>query len=280
MENMSKHIPVLVSEVIALLNPKSSGKYLDGTFGGGGHSKALLEASAPEGKVFALDRDPSAEIFASDLRREYPKRFKFNPISFSQAESVGVKFDGALLDLGMSTNQLQSSYRGFSFEKKEPLDLRFDDSSGQTASQFLNQSSYVAIERVFREYAQDRYAKKLAARIVNERRTRPIRTTKDFLEYVGTDNPKVLAPLFQALRIQVNDEFAELNKGLAAVLSCLKPNGVLAVISFHSLEDRIVKNFLREAHGEILTNKPIVPSDEEVKENRASRSAKLRAIRR
>lgn len=276
---MSKHIPVLVSEVITLLHPKSSGTYLDGTFGGGGHTKALLEATEPTGKVIALDRDPSAEIFAKELKRAYPKRFKFSPVSFSEVESLGVKFDGALLDLGMSTNQLHGSYRGFSFENIEPLDLRFDDSSGQTASQFLNQSSYAAIERVFREYAQDRYAKKLAARIVNERRTRPIRTTNDFVEYVGTDNPKVLAPLFQALRIQVNDELTEISKGLEAVIACLKPNGVLAVISFHSLEDRIVKNFFKELPGEILTNKPIVPTDEEVKQNRASRSAKLRAIR-
>lgn len=280
MENLSKHIPILVEEVVVALQPKSEGVYLDGTFGGGGHSRALLDASVPNGRVVAVDRDETTSVYANELVKEYGKRFTYQTMKYADVEQLDQKFDGALLDLGMSTDQLTNSWRGFSFQRNEPLDLRFDASVGQTAAQFLQQGNAITIERVFREYAQDRYAKKLAARIVNERRGKPIRTTADFIEYVGTDNPKVLAPLFQALRIHINDELLNVERGIEAVSSVLKPGGVLAVISFHSLEDKIVKTFFRTNDYEILTKKPVGPSEEEVKRNPSSRSAKLRTGRK
>ncbi|MEX2361727.1 MAG: 16S rRNA (cytosine(1402)-N(4))-methyltransferase RsmH, partial [Patescibacteria group bacterium] len=252
----------------------------DATFGGGGHSREILKQSSPNGRVIALDRDPSVERFANQLNEEFPGRLEWHCLSFDEVSSLGQCFDGAVLDLGMSSDQLEVSGRGFSFSRNEPLDLRFDDRHGQTASQLLMQSSPLEIERVFREYGQDRYAKKLAVRIVNERRTRPIRSTEDFVNYVGTDNPKVLAPLFQALRIAVNDELNTLKGGLSSVAECLKPGAAMVVISFHSLEDRVVKQFFQGSPFNILTKKPTMASANEQQSNPRSRSAKLRAGRK
>jgi 16S rRNA (cytosine1402-N4)-methyltransferase len=279
MEHLSKHIPVLVEEVVAALQPISGKTYLDATFGGGGHTKAILEASAPNGRVVAIDRDQNVKIFADQVSKQYGDRFEFYVLNYADCAQLGRQFDGAVLDLGMSTDQLASSGRGFSFQRIEPLDLRFGN-TGQTAAQFLQQSSFSEIERVFREYAQDRYAKRLAARIVEQRRARPIRTTTDFVECVGTNNPKVLAPLFQALRIKVNDELANLRRGLEVISSLLVPKSVLAVISFHSLEDKIVKDFFRDNGYQFLTKKPVKPTQEEIINNPSSRSAKLRAGRK
>ena len=273
----SKHNSVLLEESIGLLKPASGKIYLDGTFGGGGHSRKLLEAISPEGKVVALDRDPGVEKFAVILSKDFPDRFEFHCLSFDQVDELGYHFDGAVLDLGMSSDQLESSGRGFSFNRREPLDLRFDDRLGQTAAQFLMQSSPAEIERVFKEYGEDRYAKKLAVRIVNERRSRVIRSTDDFIHYVGTSNPKVLAPLFQALRITVNDEVNILKKGLEKTAGTLIAGAILSVISFHSIEDRLIKQFFRAGGFEIITKKPITPSDQELLNNPRSRSAKLRA---
>lgn len=279
MENLSKHIPVLVNEVIAALQPVTGKTYLDGTFGGGGHARAILDTSAPNGRVVAVDRDENVTVFAEAVAKQYGDRFEFHVLKYADCDQLEREFDGAVLDLGMSTDQLTGSWRGFSFQRNEPLDLRFE-TTGQTAAQFLQQSSASAIEQVFREYAQDRYAKKLAAKIVNERRVRPIRTTTDFVEYVGTNNPKVLAPLFQALRIHVNDELVNIKRGLEVVSSVLRPGSVLAVISFHSLEDKIVKEFFRGSDYELLTKKPVEPTQEEIKNNPSSRSAKLRTGRK
>lgn len=211
------------------------------------------------------------------LAHQYAGRFEFHCLLFEEVGELGMHFDGAVLDLGMSSDQLDEHGRGFSFQGSQPLDLRFDDRHGQTAAQLLMQEGPVTIERIFREYGEDRYAKKLAVRIVNERRSRPIRTTADFIGYVGTDNPRVLAPLFQALRIAVNDELTTLERGLPAVAAHLKTGAVLAVISFHSLEDRIVKNFFKQDGWEVLTKQPVSPSEAEVGDNPRSRSAKLRA---
>ncbi len=280
MEKTSIHISVLLETSTDLLKPASGKVYLDGTFGGGGHSRMLLEKSQPSGRVVALDRDPRAEQFADTMAKDYADRFEFHGLSFEDVGQLGTHFDGAVLDLGMSSDQLEEHGRGFSFQGNQPLDLRFNDRFGQTAAQLLMQEGPKEIERVFRDYGEDRYAKKLAVRIVNERRSRPIRTTGDFIRYVGTDNPKVLAPLFQALRIAVNDELEVLRRGLSAVAAQLKPGAVLAVISFHSLEDRIVKNFFRQDGWEAVTKQPVVPDEKEVAANPRSRSAKLRASRK
>lgn len=270
----------MLEESTELLKPTSGKVYLDGTFGGGGHSLRLLELSGPNGRVVGLDRDPNVEPLAQPIKTNYQGRFEFHCLSYEDIGSLGLHFDGAILDLGLSSDQLESSTgligRGFSFQRNEPLDLRFDDRHGQTAAQFLMQSSASQIEHVFKYYGEDRYAKKLAVRIVSERRSRPIRTTKDFTSYVGTDNPKVLAPLFQALRIEVNDELGVLERGLKAITSVLVSQAIMAVISFHSLEDRIVKNHLRSEAFESFAKKPILPSEQEIKQNPRSRSAKLR----
>lgn len=273
----SAHISVMTAEIVDALQPKSGGKYLDATFGGGGHSRALLKASAPDGRVIGLDRDPEVEKYADALTEEYGSRFEFAAIPFTEMRQMGNEFDGIAFDLGLSSDQLESSGRGFSFQKGyEPLDLRFNSSGGQTAAQFLNQSSAATIEHVFRKYAEDRYAKRLAVKIVQERRSNPVQTVQDFVAYVGTDNPKVLAPLFQALRIEVNNELQLVEQGLEAAKEALKVGGRLAVISFHSLEDRIVKEFFRTGGWEIVTKKPIIPLSEEIGRNPRSRSAKLR----
>jgi 16S rRNA (cytosine1402-N4)-methyltransferase len=274
---MSKHLSVLVEEVIENLQPKSGGTYLDATFGGGGHSRIILERSEPNGRVVGIDRDPAVKVWADELAASFSGRIEFHNISFDKAGELSQKFDGILADLGMSSDQLEDEARGFSFSKDSPLDLRFDDRSGQTAAQFLQQASQSKIAEVFYNFAQDRHAGYLAAKIVAARKIRPIKSTQDFVSIVGTNQPKVLAPLFQALRIQVNDELNVLKRGLKAMANSLKPGGRLAIISFHSLEDAIVKEFFRSSvELKIITKKPITSSNEEIIKNPRSRSAKLR----
>jgi len=275
--SQSVHRSILTQEVIDQLAVHSPGVYLDATFGGGGHSQALLEASGPRGVVWALDRDPATKRYAKELTSHYGKRFHFRVGSYEEMASLGQDFDGILFDLGLSSDQLESSGRGFSFQKiEEPLDLRFNADAGQTAAQFLSQASLAQIGTVFREYAEDRFWRRLAGIIVSQRRSQPIRTVGDFVSIVGTDNPKVLAPLFQGLRIQINDELNTVKEGLTAAKQVVKPGGRIAVISFHSLEDRIVKDFFRSDEFESVTKKPIGPSDQEIMNNPRSRSAKLR----
>jgi len=273
------HQPVLLQEVLTALKPNSGGIYLDGTFGGGGHSRALLNASVPAGKVVAIDRDPSVEDWARVLKKENGGRFEFQAISYDQMATLNTKFDGIVLDLGLSSDQLEDADRGFSFQRVGPLDLRFNTTHGRSGAQFLSQASRLELEYIFREYAEDRFARRLAAKIADSRRLHPIRSTADFVALVGSTDPNVLAPLFQAIRIAVNDELYVLEQGLQATLNCLKRGGTLVVISFHSLEDRRVKQFFKSQPFELLTKKPIIPSEEEINSNRRSRSAKLRAGR-
>lgn len=274
----SLHQSVLTEEVVSYLKPESGRSYLDGTFGGGGHTLAILTSSSPAGRVYALDRDPETEIFAEELMERFGQRFNFQPLAFDQVGQLGVEFDGAVLDLGLSSDQLEQSGRGFSFKTNEPLDMRFDSSGGQTAAQLLSQTSVMELERIWREYGEDHRPGQLARKIVSSRRLRPIRTTFDLVSMVGTTDAKVLSRVFQALRIAVNDELNRLKRGLETVSECLKPGGVLVVISFHSLEDRIVKEFIRN-NFEVLTKKPIVASEQEISSNPRARSAKLRAGR-
>lgn len=276
MTERTVHRSVLTDEVLELIQPKTGGLYLDGTFGGGGHTQALLEASSPRGKVIAVDRDERTEEFAKPLVERYGRRFQFVVLRYDQVEKLDTLFDGALLDLGLSSDQLDASGRGFTYNHNEPLDMRFDASHGQNASQLLSQASPQELERIFREYGEDRHGGQLARKIVARRRSEPIRTTFDLVGVIGTTQPKVLSKIFQALRIAVNDELTRLSQGITAVTNCLKPDGVLAVISFHSLEDRIVKEFVR-SHLEPITKKPIVASETEIVNNPRARSAKLRA---
>lgn len=279
MTKRTVHQSVLTEEIMRLIRPKSGGIYLDGTFGGGGHSEMLLSHSQPAGKVYATDRDPNAQEFAQRLEDEYESRFVFKAIPYEVVATLQVKFDGAVLDLGLSSDQLEQSGRGFSFNRNEPLDMRFNPSGGQTASQLLGQTSIKELERIFYEYAEDRHGAMLARKITSRRRDQPIRTTFDLVNVIGTTNPKVLARIFQALRIEVNDELNHLKRGLDEVTGCLKVGGVIAVVTFHSLEDRIVKDFMRE-NLEVLTKKPIIPSEQEISANSRARSAKLRGGRK
>lgn len=276
MEKTSKHISVFLEEAVDLLDVARDQTYLDCTFGGGGHSRLILEQSKPTGKVIGLDRDLNAESYAEALEKEYGERFEFRHLSYDRLDELNFEFDGVVFDLGFSSDQLESSGRGFSFMQTEPLDLRYDDRGGQTASQLLSQSTPDRLVRIFQDYAEDRYAKSLVRKIVDSRRQHPIRTTTDFVQLVGTKQPSVLAPLFQAMRIEVNDELSTLERGLAKAKSALRTGGRLVVISFHSLEDRIVKEFMR-GQMKVITKKPISPTEIEVISNPRARSAKLRA---
>ena len=279
MTERSVHQSILTEEVLELIQPKSGGIYLDGTFGGGGHSHALLEACSPRGKVIAVDRDESVEAFAKPLIERYGRRFEFGVMRYDQVAKLETSFDGALLDLGLSSDQLTppagGSGRGFTYSRNEPLDMRFDSTKGQTASQLLSQANVQELERIFREYGEDRHGGQLARKIASKRKIEPVRTTFDLVTIVGTTEPKVLSKIFQALRIAVNDELTRLKQGLIAVTESLKPGGVLAVISFHSLEDRIVKEYVRSSL-EPLTKKPIIATETEIVNNPRARSAKLR----
>lgn len=281
MPKTSMHKPIMVLEILDYLKPTANSLILDGTFGGGGHTKAILEKGAA---VIALDRDCRAiEVFAEEIKSRYGDLFHAHCLAYSQADTVTEEIDGALLDLGISSNQLDDQRfagRGFSFQKDEPLDLRFSP-RGQSAADLLNHLTPAKLTEIFSTYAQDRYSKSLARKIVEQRRVKRIRTTTDLIEVIGTSNPKVLAPIWQALRIATNDELGELKKGLATCTRLLKTGGVIAVISFHSLEDAIVKSFFRDnPELSVLTKKPITPSHEEIENNPRSRSAKLRAARK
>ena len=281
MTNETIHRSVLTAEMKTALAVKSGGTYLDGTFGGGGHSAALLEASYPDGKVVALDRDPMVEPRGRQYEERYPGRLVFHQMSYHKMKDLNKLFDGIVLDLGMSSDQLSATGepigRGFSFSRDEPLDMRFDPTSGASAAMFLRQASLLEITRMLSELAQDRYSLTLARKIVETRRTSPIKTTTDLVRVIGNSNPKVLAPIFQAIRISVNRELEILKAGLLAAKECLRQDGRLAVITFHSVEDRIVKSFFRENNFELVTKKPIAPSEDELQSNPSSRSAHLRA---
>ncbi|QQG49973.1 MAG: 16S rRNA (cytosine(1402)-N(4))-methyltransferase RsmH [Candidatus Berkelbacteria bacterium] len=276
MDKTSKHIPVLVQETLGYLQLGNGGTYLDCTFGGGGHSREILRRIEPDGHVYALDRDGTVAPFAEELSREFPDRLKLFNLAYDRLDELDAKFDGILFDLGISSDQLEASGRGFSFSRNEPLDMRFDERSGQNASQLLMQTGAERLERIFRDLAEDRQYRSLVRKIVDARRREPIRTTNDFMRIVGTTQPSVLAPLFQALRIEVNDELHTLKIGLEKAAAALKDGGRLVVISFHSLEDRIVKEFMRE-NMTVVTKKPVIPSLEEQRSNPRSRSAKLRS---
>lgn len=277
MAKLSKHRPVLISEVEDYLNLKPQGRYLDGTFGGGGHARMILDYDRTI-RLIALDRDPTVVRIADELSTAYGRRFTFRTMSYADLDQLEEEFDGILFDLGVSTDQLEATRRGFSFTRDEPLDLRFDPLSGQSAAELLNRSSIPRLEKIWREFAEDRYWKSLARKIVRRRQLKPIQTTADFLGIVGSTRPSVLARLFQGLRIAVNDELAILESGLEAAGRHLKPGGRLVVISFHSLEDRLVKRYLRErATFRVLTKRPVVAGVQEREENPRSRSAKLRS---
>lgn len=293
--NTPLHEPVLLAEVLEVLRPERGGIYLDATVGLGGHAQAILEESAPSGRLIAIDRDPDAVAFVRRRLAAYGDRVRVFHATFDALEAVlqraGVEeVDGVLMDLGVSSYQLDASGRGFSFRWDEPLDMRMDPTRGKTAEELLRRGETAALEFLFRVYGEERFSRRLAEAIVARRRREPFRTTGDLvrlIEEVLPSRPGRIHPatrVFQALRIAVNDELRQLEEALPQALRRLRVGATLVVISFHSLEDRIVKRAFREATKvggdyELVTKKPWVPSEEERRRNPRSRSAKLRALR-
>jgi 16S rRNA (cytosine1402-N4)-methyltransferase len=288
----SQHVPVLLEEVLAALAPRPGQTVVDGTLGGGGHARAVAERVLPGGRVIALDRDPAA-VEAVENRLAglgvTAVRANFCDLPEVLAALSLPAVDAVLLDLGVSSEQLSDEGRGFSFHSPGKLDLRFNPLEGEPAWRLVNHLSAQRLERIFSQYGEERYSRRIARGIVSARQRRAIETAEELAAVVRRNTPPAargdrLDPatrVFQALRIAVNDELRSLEIGLRRIPECLRPGGRLAVISFHSLEDRRVKQALRDdPRLAAVTRRPIVPSDEEVARNPRARSAKLRVAER
>ena len=287
------HPPVLLDESISMLKAREGGIFVDATLGGGGHTEAILKAN-PKNRVIGIDRDEEAIERTIKRLEPYGDRVSIYHANFSQigevleAEGIG-EVNGVLFDLGVSHFHLRGE-RGFTVWKEQPLDMRMDRRQKLTAREVVNELSERELADVIFKYGQERFARKIAREIVRRRKEKPIETTTELAQIVEEVIPKKLwagrkkhpaIKTFQAIRIFVNKEFEEIEKGIPSAAEFIKPGGRIVVITFHSLEDRLVKNILRSLQGfKVVTKKPIEPSPEEVKENPASRSAKLRAAER
>ena len=307
-----RHLSVLPDEVLTFLAPQPGGTYLDGTLGGGGHSGLILEKCTPGGTLIGIDQDREALQAAGEVLARFGTAVQLIHGNFGDLDRLldqtGIAtLDGFILDLGVSSHQLDSAGRGFSFQQDAPLDMRMNTASGATAADLVNNLPEDELERIISEYGEERWAKRVAAFIVKARQDAPIETTFQLVDIVKGAIPKAkweerihpATRTFQGIRIAVNRELEVLEKGLRAALDRLKPGGRGVVISFHSLEDRIVKNIFREyATGcicprnlpvcvcnnrprlKIMTGRPVTASQAELTENPRSRSAKLRAVER
>lgn len=303
------HKSVLLAEVIQVLQPHAGGIYIDGTIGAGGHAAAILEASAPDGQLFGLDRDQSALKLAQQRLAEFGSRVHLVHSNFDQLRQVATQHGiprahGILLDLGISSMHVDQAERGFSFMADGPLDMRMDPTAGQTAADLVNYLPEKELADLLYQYGEERQSRRIARAIV---KARPIRRTRELAQVIagavggrregskGRIHPATRS--FQALRIAVNDELAALERALPQAITWLQPGGRLAVISFHSLEDRIIKQYFRQesqdcicppqqpvctcrhkATIDIITKRPITPSLQEIAENPRARSAKLRVV--
>jgi 16S rRNA (cytosine1402-N4)-methyltransferase len=286
------HLPVLVKEAMKVLNPISGGTYVDATIGPGGHAEELLRLIGTGGKLIGIDRDNEALKTAQE--RLPDTRVILRKGSFSDMEKLlrnnGITaVDGILFDLGISMIQMKDSERGFSFISDNRLDMRMDKEQTLSAWDVVNRYPAKELEKILREFGEERLSRKIAEAIVRERRIRPIDTCSELSEIVGKvyrrrGRVHPSTKTFQALRIEVNKELDELQKGLDASVRILKKGGRLCVISYHSLEDRIVKHFIarssKEGSLKVITKKPQTPGSEEIRSNPSSRSAKLRAAER
>jgi 16S rRNA (cytosine1402-N4)-methyltransferase len=300
------HEPVLLEETVAVLAPEAGKVLVDGTLGGGGHSGALLANGA---RVIGIDQDPAALAFAGSQLAEFGDRFQAVRGTFANSsallEEIGVgQIDGALLDLGVSSHQLDTPERGFSFQSDGPLDMRLDPNGPITAADLVNTMSGEQLERIFREYGEEPAARKVAVKLARERMVKPFSTTLELAEAVELVIPRrsgthPATRVFQALRIAVNRELDALEDGLEQLTARLAPGGIFAVITFHSLEDRIVKTFFKHRCTawldrpewpeprrnpdylfQALTRKPVIAGTAEQRRNPRSRSAKLRAVKK
>ena len=289
-----RHVPVLLEEVITFLKVRPGGSYADATLGLGGHSTAILQKLGPAGSLTCFDRDPQAmdlgrarlEAIRAELGDQAPAvRFIASPFSEAAREIAPGSLDGLLADFGVSSLQLDEAHRGFSFRADGPLDMRMDTRGGETAEQVVNQENEEVLADLIYEFGEERRSRRIARAIV---RARPISTTAQLAHVISAAAPAMKGDkihpatrTFQALRIRVNNELGEIQSLLRSAGSLLKPGGRAVLISFHSLEDRLVKDAFREAGRtkvfEMLTKKPVVAGEQEQLRNPRSRSAKLRA---
>ena len=306
------HIPVLGREVVEALAPRAGGIYLDATLGGGGHSAMLLAASGPDGRVIGFDRDRAAIAAASDRLATYGERFQavnsnFADLAGGMAAAGITAIDGFVFDLGVSSHQLDTAERGFSFQQDAPLDMRMDRESGESAADLVNGLAHGELARIIREYGEERWAGRIASFICEARDKEPIVSTLQLAGIIRAAIPRraqeerinPATRTFQALRIAVNDELGAIRQALPAAMELLRSGGCGAVISFHSLEDRIVKQLFREAargcicppdlpvccckrvaEFAVVTGRPIIAGPDETGTNPRARSAKLRVIRK
>jgi len=297
------HQPVLYKEIIHALQPQTGGRYVDGTLGAGGHARGILEASAPDGQLLGLDVDPQALAIARETLAPHEHRIHLAQASYTtlsaQLKSLGWdSVDGIVLDLGASSMQFDTPERGFSFQNDAPLDMRFGPHATQTAADIVNKYSERELADLIYEYGEERDSRKIARAIVDKR---PLHTTRELVAVIEALSPRrgdrvhPATRTFQALRIAVNEELSSIESVLPQAVASISVGGRLAVISFHSLEDRIVKEFFRTQSKDIVNppyeriyeverkaiikevnRKPILPSEEETKNNPRARSAKLR----
>ncbi|WP_283396510.1 16S rRNA (cytosine(1402)-N(4))-methyltransferase RsmH [Candidatus Pelagisphaera phototrophica] len=302
---MEGHVPVLSQETLTFLDPKGGGVYLDCTFGGGGHTRMILEAA--DTSVVALDQDPQAIERADQFTQEFGDRFQFRRMNFANLENLEEgPFDGILFDFGVSSFQLDQLDRGFSFRGEAPLDMRMNPETGISAADWLASASRRELIQAIRAYGEEKNWRRIVDAIIEARTQSPLKATQDLSELILSCTPARLrfaskihpaTKTFQGIRIAVNNEIDVIEVGLPAAFKRLKPNGRLCVISFHSLEDRIAKNLfrrwagrpepgdnrpqdMREVKAELLTRRPAVAGDAEVAVNSRSRSAKLRVLRK
>jgi 16S rRNA (cytosine1402-N4)-methyltransferase len=301
--NDSPHQPVLYKEIIHALQPRQGGRHVDGTLGAGGHARGILEASAPDGQLLGLDVDPQALAIARKTLAPYEGRIHLAQASYTtlsaQLQQLNWReVDGIVLDLGASSMQFDTAERGFSFMQDAPLDMRFGPHATQTAADIVNTFDEQELADLIYEYGEERDSRKIARAIMNKR---PLHTTRELVAAIEAVSPRrgdkahPATRTFQALRIAVNDELSSIKEVLPQAVTGLRPGGRLAVISFHSLEDRIVKEFFREQSKDLVNppyeqiykierkaiikevnRKPITPLEEETKNNPRARSAKLR----
>ena len=306
MDEAREHIPVLYKEVLVGLEPRPGGCYIDATLGAGGHAAGILAASAPDGRLLGLDADPEAVAFAGGQLRHFGERVISQAANFRQIGPVALalgfgQVDGILMDLGISSRQLSSPERGFSFSQDGPLDMRMDPGQGRSAANLVNHLPQAELADLLWRYGEERNSRRIARAIIA---SRPVTTTKqlaDLVERTVGRREKIhpATRTFQALRIAVNDELDALNQALVQARDLLRPQGRLAIIAFHSLEDRLVKRFYQQESRDclcppeipvcvcqhratlrVLTSKPIRPTVDEIARNPRSRSARLRIAER
>lgn len=303
----SGHVPVLLAETLELMAPRAGSKLLDGTFGGGGHTRALLDA-CEDVTVVALDRDPAAIQRAEEIKEIYGPRFRIHQINFGDLADLDESgFDGIFFDFGLSSFQLDTAERGFSFRSDAPVDMRMNPDAGISAAEFLESADEESLVRAVRNYGEEKRWRRVVESILLARGSGRLQRTHSLAELVaeavgpGPRGRKTVHPAtrsFQGIRIEINDELSSIERTLPAAFERLVPGGVLAAISFHSLEDRIVKRFCRKMAGrpehsgdfrtqdervvqaKMISTRPISPSEAEIRSNPRSRSSRLRAIRK